>query len=147
MPRRVTDKQRNNSEGRKRRLANLKPWSKGESGNPKGRPKSITLSEAYRRMLAQPLPDDPDRTFADAIAEVLCNEAVKGNVGAAREICDRTEGKARQALDVDMKVLDWRELAREHGITEDDVIREAQRLIESANATGGAESDREEERG
>ena len=49
---RFTDKQRENSDARARRLANLKPFPKGVSGNPAVRPKSITLSEALRRELA-----------------------------------------------------------------------------------------------
>ena len=132
MTKQVTDKQRKNSEGRARRQANLKPFPKGVSGNPKGRPKSITLSEAYRHQLAQPVPNDPEgRTVAEVIARLMCVRAAQGDVAAAKEICDRVEGKARQALDVDMKITSWRELARTHGLSEQDVLREAQRLIES----------------
>jgi hypothetical protein len=65
MAKKSTDQQRANSDGDKKRLANLKPFKPGQSGNPKGRPKSITLSEAYRRELAKPDPaDEHGRTFA-----------------------------------------------------------------------------------
>jgi hypothetical protein len=129
----ATEKQRTITEGRKRRLANLKPFPKGVSGNPAGRPKSLTLSEAFRRQLSQPMPGDADgRTFAEVIAERMCLAASGGDVGAAREIADRTEGKPRQSVDVDMSVSDWRQMAQAHGLSEQDVLREAQRLIESA---------------
>jgi hypothetical protein len=135
-------KKTNKSEGRARRLANLKPWPKGMSGNPKGRPKSITLSEAYRKQLAQPFPDDPQgRTYAEVIAEKLVMNAATGEVGSAREIADRTEGKPRQALDVDLIALDWQELAKEFGLDEHEVIREALAIVKSLNGAGGSESD------
>jgi hypothetical protein len=134
----ATEKQRKSSETRKRSLANLKPFEKGQSGNPAGRPKSITLSEAYRRQLSQPFPDDSQgRTYAEVIAERACLAASGGDVGAAREIADRTEGKPKQAIDVDMSVSDWRAVAQASGLSEDDVIREAQRLIESATDSSG----------
>jgi hypothetical protein len=105
-------------------------FKKGASGNPQGRPKLTLLSEALRAQLAEEMPDASERTYAEAIAERLCKEAaMAGNVQAAREIADRTEGKPKQTLDVDMNVMDWRELARVNGLNEQDVIREAQRLI------------------
>lgn len=87
-------------------------WQPGQSGNPAGRPKWRTLSEAYRAQLRQVDPDDPDgRTFAEVIAErqvkvaagragVHCTES---STNAAKEIADRTEGKARQAIDLGLK--------------------------------------------
>ncbi len=111
----------------------------GASGNPKGRPKLTLLSEAIRAQLAVVAPDADERTYAEVIAEKLCTEAAAGNVLAAREIADRTEGKPKQAIDVDLSVMDWREMARKYGVSEQDVIREAQRLIaESALDSGGA---------
>jgi hypothetical protein len=108
----------------------------GQSGNPLGRPKSITLSEAIRLQLAQTFGED--RTYAEEIALVLCVAAVKGNVNAAREIADRTEGKPKQSVDLDMRVNDWRTLASQHGLSEQDVITEARLLIESATDSGDA---------
>jgi hypothetical protein len=133
----ATDKQRESTEGRKRRLANLKPFQKGVSGNPNGRPKSLTLSEAFRRQLSQLVPNDPDgRTFAEVIALRVCVAAAQGDISAAREIADRTEGKPKQALDLDLKVTDWRELAKAHGVSEEEVVREAQLLIEQTTSDG-----------
>jgi hypothetical protein len=127
-----TDKQRESTEGADKRLSNLKPFKPGQSGNPAGRPKSITLSEAIRLQLAKKVSAGSDYTYAEAIAQVLCVAAVRGNVNAAREIADRTEGRPRQSVDLDMNVHDWRELASRHGLSEQDVIREARLLIESA---------------
>ena len=111
----------------------------GASGNPKGRPKLTLLTEAIRAQLAVGAPDADERTYAEVIAEKLCTEAAAGNVLAAREIADRTEGRPKQAIDVDLSVMDWREVARTHGLSEQDVINEARRLIaESALAGGGA---------
>ncbi len=102
----------------------------GQSGNPAGRPKSITLSEALRLELAKVLPGDThERTFAELIAQQLVRAAVTGNILAAKEIADRTEGKPKQAIAMDMNVTDWRELARQNGLSQTDVINEARRVI------------------
>src|ERR1700733_8306781 len=66
-------------------------WKKGQSGNPSGRPKSKTLSDAYKSKLEELVPNDSEgRTWAELIAEAQVRDAVRGNVQAAREIADRT---------------------------------------------------------
>jgi hypothetical protein len=77
-------------------------WKKGTSGNLSGRPKSKTLSDAYKNKLEEPVPNDPEkRTWAELIAEAQIRDAVRGNVQAAREIADRTEGRPRQAIELE----------------------------------------------
>jgi hypothetical protein len=79
-------------------LGNLKPWPKGVSGNPGGRPKKTAVTDALRGLLAQVAPGDKEgRTCAEAVAEVLIKQALLGNAQAAREIMDRTEGRSRVA--------------------------------------------------
>lgn len=81
-------------------------WKKGESGNPSGRPKSKVLSDAYKNKLEEVVPNDPEgRTWAELIAEAQVRDAVRGNVQAAREIADRTEGRARQAIEFEDTTL------------------------------------------
>ena len=120
-------------------IKNLKPFKKGEDKrrNVLGRPKKTLLSEAIREQVAALMPGADERTFAEAIAETLINLAVAGDVSAIREIADRTEGKPKQAIDVDLRAMDWRTLAQSNGVTEQDVIREARLLIESADDAGG----------
>jgi len=83
------------------RRQNLKPWPKGVSGNPGGRPKKTPLADACRELLNRPGPGDRSgRSYAEAIAEKLAKKALAGNIPAAREIADRAEGKARQAMEL-----------------------------------------------
>lgn len=81
-------------------------WKKGQSGNASGRPKSKTLSNAYKNKLEEAVPNDPEgRTWAELIAEAQVRDAVRGNVQAAREIADRTEGRPRQAIEFEDKTM------------------------------------------
>src|SRR5262249_28738519 len=117
-----------------------KRYKPGESGNPNGRPKRTRLTEALLAQLEQTAPNED--TVAECIARALILEALKGNVQAIREIGDRTEGKPRQQLDVNANVLDWREMARQAGVNETDVLEEAKRIIESTDVRGGAARNR-----
>lgn len=112
-------------------------FPKGESGNPEGRPKKTRLTDALREQLKESHPTKPDETIAELIAKRLISEALKGNVQAIKEIGDRTEGKPKQSIDLDMNVNDWRHIAQTAGISEEDVISEAKLLIESADDSGG----------
>lgn len=102
--------------------ANPTAWKPGQSGNPAGRPKCRTLSEAIRAKLQeQALVSSghiegcvdkecygckpTEETWADLIAERLVRVAagmsIEQSVPAVKEIGDRTEGKARQPIEID----------------------------------------------
>jgi hypothetical protein len=91
-------------------------WKPGQSGNPKGRPPNIrTLTERMRGLLDETrvgktdLPDG--MTVADAIARVLVNGALKGDVRLLAMVVDRLDGRVPDALvvsgsaDAPIKVL------------------------------------------
>ena len=79
-------------------------WKKGESGNPKGRPKKIP---ELRELLANVLGDEKDgKTAAEAILMALRNKAIKGDVRAAELLLDRAYGKARQDFDMNIGITE-----------------------------------------
>lgn len=121
----------------------LKPFQKGVDArrNVAGRPRITKLTEAIRRQIAEALPGAPEETIAEQIAKTLIRLAISGDVAAIKEIADRTEGKAKQAIDLDLQINDWRTLAQNYGVSETDVVREAKLLIaESAVDPGGEAS-------
>lgn len=65
-------------------------WPKGVSGNPGGRP--ATLSGAYKAWLELPYAKDSSMTNAQAIAAAQGEWALYGDATAAREIRQATEG-------------------------------------------------------
>jgi hypothetical protein len=74
-------------------------WKKGQSGNPNGRPKRQPIAEAYLQLLA-----DPEEALK--LARGILAKAQKGDVLAAKEIADRTEGKALQSIQVEGGLAD-----------------------------------------
>lgn len=73
-----------------------KPFPKGKSGNPKGRPKLPDISEALAKILA----DEKDGyTALEATLMALRAKAVKGDIRAAEALLDRAFGKPRQSVD------------------------------------------------
>ena len=77
---------------------NLRPaWKKGQSGNPKGRPKLPDISEALAKVLAE---EKDGVTALEATLKALRAKATKGDVRAAEALLDRAFGKAVQRTDV-----------------------------------------------
>jgi len=72
------------------------------SRNPKGHPRGVSLSEAYKQALAMSPADlaamlrNPYKAplnMAELIAAAVASEAAKGKITHAMELADRTEGK------------------------------------------------------
>jgi hypothetical protein len=75
-----------------------KPFKKGKSGNPNGRPKKLPQLD---ELLADVLGEEKDGIeAAKAILMALRAKATKGDVRAAEVLLDRAYGKSKQAIDV-----------------------------------------------
>jgi hypothetical protein len=120
----------------KNKIGNRFP--KGVSGNPSGRQKLTRLTDALRQQIAETNPDADDQTVAEQIAQTLIKLAISGDVQAIKEIGDRTEGKPKQSLDLDLQINDWRTLAQSYSLSEQEVIDEARILLaESIDDSSG----------
>jgi len=76
---------------------NLKPFPKGVSGNPAGRPKKLPkIDDLLQDILGSEEDKDSE---AHAILMSLVKQAKGGNVKAAEILLDRAYGKAQQYID------------------------------------------------
>lgn len=73
-------------------------WKKGESGNPKGRPKKQdSLTSLLKEEIKKICPADREkRTWKELIVRATLQLAMKGNATALREVWDRLDGKTLQ---------------------------------------------------
>lgn len=82
--------------GRARSIENLKPWKKGQSGNPggysRGRRMQASLHEVLDRVSG-------GQTLAEAVNERIVVEALNGSVSAYVAITNITDGTPRQAIE------------------------------------------------
>ena len=114
----------------------------GASGNPGGRPRDYRISEAIARELS--VTGLLNISYAEEIARILVSMARDRDRGAIREVTDPLDGKPRQSIYMAVYDNDGRHRARQEGLSEADVIREARALIESYDAECGGESDPDE---
>ena len=83
---------------------NLKPFEKGVSGNPSGRPKWKHVTEVMKQEL------DEDKLIS--MVHMVYDLAMEGNMRAVEFIADRLEGKVAQRVEVStndqpIKVFDF----------------------------------------
>src|SRR5215831_8656477 len=88
--------QRPYNDGHARSLANLKPFPKGVSGNPGGRPAGQSLTAELRRQLEQGF-------TMQHIAKALLDKAASGDIQALRIVFERIDGDVRKAMDLEIK--------------------------------------------
>jgi hypothetical protein len=75
-------------------------WHKGQSGNPGGRPKRDKL--ITQRIIAALT--EADGAKLHRLCDALLDKAMSGDVPAIREVFDRVEGKAVQAMEHDATI-------------------------------------------
>lgn len=72
-------------------------FKKGQSGNPKGRPKLPSMKTIMESVLG----DIKDgKSAAEAIMMAMRNKAIRGDVRAAEFIIDRAYGKAKESIEL-----------------------------------------------
>jgi len=78
---------------------NLKPFPKGKSGNPKGRPKKLPELD---KMLIEELGKDyrQGMTVGQKIIAALAAKAMRGDTKAADILLDRGYGKVKQDVNI-----------------------------------------------
>lgn len=86
---------------------NIEPhkFTKGQSGNPNGRPKKLPELD---KLLADVLGEEKNGlTAAQAILKALLVKAAKGDVRAAEVLLDRAYGKTKQQMDVNAHIAQF----------------------------------------
>jgi len=102
----------------------------GTSGNPAGRPKGSKSGSAVLKGMARQMLDPKTGLSAiELICAKLLSQAMDGNLAAIEMFFNRIEG--RPGTRVEVPEENWQELAELHGLSEEDVINEARKLIES----------------
>ena len=76
-----------------------KPFKKGQSGNPKGRPKmEVCIPDILRSILQEKIGEGEKITRLEAILKKVVKMAYDGDHGAIDFLADRTEGKAVETV-------------------------------------------------
>ena len=92
MPDKTTVKQRGNS-------GNLRPFKKGQSGNPNGRPKKINTIPDILRKIGDEEGTADGKSKLDVIMNKVFQFALEGKPWAVQFIADRTEGKPKEFIE------------------------------------------------
>jgi hypothetical protein len=84
----------------KGRIENLKPWPKGVSGNPGGRPRRVItdpLIELLDKKQVGKLRFPDGRTWHEVLLEAVVRNVMKGNAQTILEVWARLEGKVPES--------------------------------------------------
>ena len=74
-----------------------KPFQKGQSGNPNGRPKLRDIKEVISDLLSQ---EKNKQQLIDGLMTVIVNKALKGDLKAADMLLSYTYGKPTQKTEI-----------------------------------------------
>lgn len=96
-----TDTPLQNSGKAPKRAATGKPFEKGQSGNPKGRPPKGQATADILRAIGDLKYQGGEVTFRERAARVLWEQAAKGDLHALQWIVERTEGKVPNTVEAE----------------------------------------------
>ena len=99
---------------------NLKPFPKGVSGNPAGKPKGVPNSKTRLLRLLElvqtktnPITGEKEEfSVAEQLDLVVLQKAFKGDLNAYKELMDRLEGRAKQTSEIELSgglQINWEE--------------------------------------
>jgi hypothetical protein len=99
---------------------NLKPFQKGVSGNPTGRPKGVLNSKTRLLRLLElvtttknPVTGEMEEfSIAEQLDMKIIAKAMKGDIRAYQELLDRLEGRAKQTNEIELSgglTVNWEE--------------------------------------
>lgn len=95
---------------------NLRPWKKGQSGNPKGAQKKLPALDKLMAEVLGSTDDDGEKSEAKAILQALINKAKKGDTRAAEILLDRGYGKPKEKLEITEEIRSFKIVAaKKHG--------------------------------
>lgn len=93
------------SSGKSVGLKNLKPFPKGVSGNPKGKPKGVrnfsTVIREFLENVETTVNGKKGDGYLAVVATLFKLATTKEDISAIREIIDRLDGKAKQVISGD----------------------------------------------
>ena len=100
-------------------------FARGGGGGP-GRPKgSVSVTTTLRHVM-----EEKADYSAEKVAEAALKLAIGGDMRAIEYITDRIDGKVTQRVDMNIVQAEAERLAKEYGLDVDDVLAEAQSLLE-----------------
>ena len=79
---------------------NLKPFKKGQTGNPNGRPKLPDIKAILEEVLSEK--NDSGMTAAEALMKKLRQMGAAGTLKAMEMLLDRAYGKPKQTIDTNI---------------------------------------------
>jgi len=113
-----------------RHVANLKPFPKGKSGNPGGRPARKPFTEALLTELERPARGTDGRTNLQAGVRKLMDQFVGGLPHAQKLVLEYVEGPPTQRIDFRGEV---ERLADEYGMPFDELHQRTLRVLERSS--------------
>jgi ribosomal protein L17 len=85
------------------------PFTKGQSGNPQGRPKKgETLTDLLREKIEAPKTSKEKHTRKDMIIEKLITLAEAGDLTALKYVFDRIDGRPKESIELTDGATDTR---------------------------------------
>ena len=72
-------------------------FAPGQSGNPGGRPRGQSITAKLRTLLDNPNASEPGKSNLDKLAEVVLEKALEGDLGFAKMVWERVDGRIPDA--------------------------------------------------
>ncbi len=111
--------------------SNLKRFPKGQTGNPGGRPKGLSLTALVRGELQKPSEEDQSKTNGQVVAEKVVDLAKEGHTTFTPLVWRYVDGDPKAAAELTLREL-AEQLAERMGLNADELLTAFERDVGAA---------------